>query len=102
VLHDVIIFVGDGQEEQGRSCLGRSGPTPSENGVELGDRCSGLRCARHGDLAEDAVFDGDRRQLKMLPFARLAQSPSLFVASLEFADHVATSCSTACIRSHWD
>jgi hypothetical protein len=55
-----------------------------------------------GSNGKDAVLDGDRRQLKMLPFARLAQSSSLFVASLEFADHVATSCSTACIWSHWD
>ena len=55
-----------------------------------------------GPLGKDAVLDGDRRQLKML-FARLAQSPAaLFVASLEFADHVATSCKTASIRSHWD
>ena len=47
-----------------------------------------------GSNGKDAVLDGDRRQLKMLPFARLAQSPSLFVASLEFANHSSASCWT--------
>ena len=56
-----------------------------------------------GSIGKDAVLDGDRRQLKMLPFARLAQSSGgLFVASLEFADHVATSCSIFSHRSNVD
>ena len=49
-----------------------------------------------GSNEKDAVLDGDRR-----PFARLAQSSGGFLdASLEF--HVVTSCSTSCMRSHWD
>jgi hypothetical protein len=57
------------------------------------DVCDVPRDRLVGSNGKDAVLDGDRRQLKMLTFARLAQSPSLFVASLEFANHVAASCS---------
>ena len=56
-----------------------------------------------GPMGKDAILDGDRRQLKMLPFARLAQSSGSFlVASLEFADHVAASCSIFSHRSNVD
>jgi hypothetical protein len=53
-----------------------------------------------GSNDKDAVLAGDRRQLKMLPFARLAQSSSSVDPSLEFADHVAASCSILSQRSN--
>ena len=52
---------------------------------------------------KDAVLDGDCRQLKMLPFAKLAQSAGGIICCFaRNAGHVATSCSILSHRSNVD
>jgi len=56
-----------------------------------------------GSIGKDAVLDGDCRQLKMLPFAKLAQSAGGIICCFaRNAGHVATSCSILSHRSNVD